>query len=58
MCATIVRVKSILGVDPKVKEFIKDLFKYETWLGSFHDGLHVIIKGMTTTIGFVSSSAL
>jgi len=27
VCATIVRVKSILGVDPKVNEFIKDPFK-------------------------------
>jgi len=51
-------VKSILGVSPKVKDSIKDPFKYETWLGSIHDGLRVIVKGMTTAIGFVSTSAL
>jgi hypothetical protein len=54
----LVRVKSILEVDPKVKDFIKDPFKYETWLESVHDGLRVIVKGMTTTIGFVGMSAL
>jgi hypothetical protein len=27
-------------------------------LGSVHDGLRVIVKGMTTAIGFVSSIAL
>jgi hypothetical protein len=55
VCST-VRVKSILGVGPKVKESIKDPFQYETWLGSVHDGLRVIVKGMTTVIGFVSTS--
>jgi hypothetical protein len=58
VCATFVCVKSILGVGPNVKKFIKDPFKSETWLGSVHDGLRVIIKGMTTAIGFVSTSAL
>jgi hypothetical protein len=58
VCATIVRVKYILMVGPKVKEFIKNPFKYETWLGSVHDGLRVIVKGMTTAIVFVSASAL
>jgi hypothetical protein len=57
VCST-VRVKSILGVGPKVKESIKDPFKLETWLGSVHDGLRVIVKGMTTAMGFVSTSAL
>jgi hypothetical protein len=28
------------------------------YLESVHDGLHVIVKGMTTAIGFVSTSAL
>jgi hypothetical protein len=51
-------VKSILGVGLKVKKSIKDPFKYETWLGNVHHGLRVIVKGMTTTIGFVSTSAL
>jgi hypothetical protein len=51
-------VKSILRVGPKVKEFIKDPFKSETWLGSVHDELHVIVTGMTIAIGFVSTSAL
>jgi hypothetical protein len=27
-------------------------------LGSVHDGLHVIVKGMTTAMGFVSTNAL
>jgi hypothetical protein len=53
-----VRVKSILGVGPKVKDSIKDPFKKETWLGSVHDGLRVVDKGMNTAIGFVSTSAL
>jgi hypothetical protein len=57
VCSTVC-VKSILGVGPKVKESIKDPFKYETWLGSVHDGLRVIVKVMTTAIGFVSTSAL
>jgi hypothetical protein len=58
VCATFVRVKFILGVGLKVKDFIKDPFKWETWLGSVHDGLRVIVKDMTTAIGFVSTSAL
>jgi hypothetical protein len=58
VCATFVRVKSILGVGPKVKEFIKDLFKHETWLGSVYNGLRAIVKGMTTALGFVSTSAM
>jgi hypothetical protein len=41
-------VKFILGVSPKVKDSIEDSFKYETWLGSVHDGLPVRVKGMTT----------
>jgi hypothetical protein len=57
VCST-VRVKSILGVGPKVKESIKDPFKYETWLGSVHDELRVIVKGMTIVMSFVSTSAL
>jgi hypothetical protein len=51
-------VKSILGIGLKVKESIKNAFKYETWLGSVHDGLRVIVKGMITVIGFVSTSTL
>jgi len=47
VCST-VRVKSILGIGPKVKESIEDPFKYETWLGSVHDGLRVKVKDMTT----------
>jgi hypothetical protein len=43
-----VRVKSILGVGPKVKESIKNPFKWKIWLGSFRVGLHVRVKGMTT----------
>jgi hypothetical protein len=44
-------VKSILGVGPKVNDSIKNPFKYETWLGSVYDGLHVRVKGMTTASG-------
>jgi predicted transcriptional regulator len=58
---TLFRVKSILGVDPKVKDSIEDPFKKETWLGSVHDGLHVRVKGMTTASEiqrYVSTSVL
>jgi hypothetical protein len=57
MCS-IVCVKFILGVGPKVKESITDPFTSETWMGSVHDGLRVIVKGMTIAMGFVSTSAL
>jgi hypothetical protein len=43
-----VRVKSILGVGPKVKESIKNSFRWKIWLGSVRVGLHVRVKGMTT----------
>jgi hypothetical protein len=42
-----VRVKSILGVGPRVKESIKNPFKWKIWLGSVRVGLHVRVKGMT-----------
>jgi hypothetical protein len=41
-------VKSILGVGPKVKESIKNSFRWKIWLGSVRVGLHVRVKGMTT----------
>jgi hypothetical protein len=44
-----VRVKSILGVGPKVKESIKNPFRLKIWLGNVRVGLHVRVKGMTTT---------
>jgi len=47
VCST-VRVKSILGVGPKVKESIKNRFRGKIWLGSIHDRLRVRVKGMTT----------
>jgi len=47
VCST-VRVKTILGVGPKVKESIKNSFRWKIWLGSVHDGLCVRVKGMTT----------
>jgi hypothetical protein len=47
MCSS-VRVKSILGVGPKVKESIKNPFEWNIWLGSVHDGLRIRVKGMTT----------
>jgi hypothetical protein len=42
-----VRVKSILGVGHKVKESIKNPFRWKIWLGSIGVGLHVRVKGMT-----------
>jgi hypothetical protein len=48
VCST-VRVKSILGVDSKVKGSIKNPFRLKIWLESVHDGLPVGVKGMTTT---------
>jgi hypothetical protein len=47
VCSTVC-VKSILGVDPKIKEPINNPFKYEIWLGSVHDRLRVRVKGKTT----------
>jgi hypothetical protein len=47
VCSTVL-VKSILGVGPKVKESIKNLFRWKIWLGSVQDGLRVRVKGMTT----------
>jgi hypothetical protein len=47
VCST-VRVKSILGVGPKVKESIKNPFRWKIRLGSVHDRLRVRVKGMTT----------
>jgi hypothetical protein len=47
VCST-VRVKSILVVGPKVKESIKNPFRWKIWLGSVHDGLRARVKGMTT----------
>jgi hypothetical protein len=43
-----VRVKFILGVGPRVKESIKNPFRWKIWLGSVRVGLHVKVKGMTT----------
>jgi hypothetical protein len=47
VCST-VRVKSILGVGPRVKESIKNPFMWKIWLGRVHDWLRVRVKGMTT----------
>jgi hypothetical protein len=44
VCCYCVRVKSILGRSPKVKESIKDPFKYVTWLGGVHVGLRVRVQ--------------
>jgi hypothetical protein len=38
---------TILGVGLKVKESIKNPFRWKIWLGSVRVGLHVRIKGMT-----------
>jgi hypothetical protein len=45
---SVVRVKSILGVGPKVNESIKNPFRWKIWLGSVRVGLHVRVRGMTT----------
>jgi hypothetical protein len=45
---SVVRVKSILGVGPRVNESIKNPFRWKIWLGSVRVGLHVRVKGMTT----------
>jgi hypothetical protein len=47
VCST-VRVKSISGVGPKVKESIKNPFRKKVWLGRVHDRLRVRVKGVTT----------
>jgi len=47
MCS-IVCVKSISRVGPKVKESIKNPFRWKIWSGSIHDELCVRVKGMTT----------
>jgi hypothetical protein len=47
VCST-VRVKSILGVGPKVNESIKNPFRWKIWLESVRVGLHVRVRGMTT----------
>jgi hypothetical protein len=41
-------VKSILRVGPKVKESIKNPFRWKIWLGSVHDRPCVRVKGMTS----------
>jgi len=48
VCCCCVDLKSILEVGPKVKDSIKDPFRYETWLGDVRVGLHVRVQGMTT----------
>jgi len=45
---SVVHVKSILGVGLKVKESIKNPFRWKIWLGSVRVGLHVRVRGMTT----------
>jgi hypothetical protein len=47
VCSTVC-VKSVLGVEPKVKESIKNPFRWKIWLGSVHNRLYVRVKGMTT----------
>jgi hypothetical protein len=45
---SIVLVKSILGVDPKAKESIKNPLRWKIWLGNVHNRLRVRVKGMNT----------
>jgi hypothetical protein len=40
-CRCVLKLKSILGVGPKVKYSIEDPFKQVTWLGGVRVGLHV-----------------
>jgi RNase P protein component len=47
VCST-THVKFILGVGLKVKESIKNPFRWKFWLGSVHDRLRVRVKDMTT----------
>jgi hypothetical protein len=42
------KLKSILGVGPKVNDSIEDPFRYETWFGGVRVGLHVREQGTTT----------
>jgi hypothetical protein len=47
VCAiAVLKLKSILGVGPKVKDSIE-----ETWLGGVRIGLHVREQGTTTASG-------
>jgi hypothetical protein len=48
---TTLKLKSILGVDPKEKNFIEDPFRLETWLGGVRVGLHVREQDTTTASG-------
>jgi hypothetical protein len=45
------KLKSILGVGPKVKDSIEDPFRHETWLGGARVGLHVREQGTNTASG-------
>jgi hypothetical protein len=54
----LVHVKSSLGMNPKPKDSIEDPFRYETWLGSVHIGLHVRVQGTIIASGYVSVTAL
>jgi hypothetical protein len=42
---SVVRVKSILGVSSKVKESIKNPFRWKIWLGNVRVELYVRVRG-------------
>jgi hypothetical protein len=46
--SSVVCVKSILEVGPRLMESIKNPFRWKIWLGSVRVGLHVKVRGMTT----------
>jgi hypothetical protein len=52
VCAVVaLKLKSILGVVLKVKNFIEDPFRYETWLEGVRVRLHVRVHGTTIASG-------
>jgi hypothetical protein len=57
-CLPCYKLKSILGVEPKVKSSIEDPFRQVTWLGSIRVGLHVREQGTTIASVHVSVTIL
>jgi len=51
-------VKSILGVGPKVKESIKNPFRWKIWLVNVLVGLHVRVKRYDYCIGLCEYECL
>jgi hypothetical protein len=52
VCAVpVLKLKSVLGVGPKVKDSIEDPFRQETWLRGVRVGLDIREQGTTTASG-------